>query len=259
MRLGCPWWPTPGGPPLPRNAAGCLPDVDFVDGSNGQQDGPLWPTLRRIVGWARADHRHGRSHGIGCNDQRRAGMAHCAASAHRNTASIPRTPHPANKAAIRVAMRLGCPWWPTPGGPPLPRNAAGCLPDVDFVDGSNGQQDGPLWATLRRIVGWARADHRHGRSHGIGRDHHRRAGIAHCAASAHRNTASIPRTPHPANKAAIRVAMRLGCPWWPTPGGPPLPRNAAGCLPDVDFVDGSNGQQDGPLWPTLRQLVQSQR
>ena len=36
-------------------------------------------------------------------------------------------------------------------------------------------------------VGWVRADHRHGRPHRAGRAHHRRAGMAHCAAPAHRN------------------------------------------------------------------------
>ena len=52
----------------------------------------------------------------------------------------------------------------------------------------------------------------------------------------------------------IGVAMRPRCPRWPSPGGPPLPRSAACSFPDVDFFDGSNGQQDGPLWPTLRFL-----
>lgn len=64
-----------------------------------------------------------------------------------------------------------------------------------------------------QIVGWARADHRHGRPHRAGSHHHRRAGTAPSAAAAHRNTASMPRAPHPTNAAAIRVAMRLRCPW----------------------------------------------
>ncbi len=118
-------------------------------------------------------------------------------------------------------MRLGCAWWPSPGGPALLWGGACFLTDVDFLAGFN----------VNRVV---------------------RFGPPYVW--------SIRRAPYSTDDA-IRVAMRLGCAWWPCPGGPALLWGGARFLPDVDVLGGSDADKMvrfGPpyVWSIRRCRIQ---